>query len=350
MQGALIFIIAGVAGYGLGFPVYGQLVRWNALDYPNSRSSHDRPTARGAGVAIIITILLITLSLPEAWSARQTLALLAAALVLAGVSLVDDLKSVSAFWRLGCHAAAAITWLVTLGWPRIGGGSALEFGWIDLFGGLLMLFWLAGYTNAFNFMDGINGLAAGQAVVTGIGTAVIATLGAGGATEFPVLLSFLLAGAALGFLPHNFPRARMFMGDVGSAPLGFLLAALALWIVVEYGWQFAVPLFLLHANFVLDTAITLARRVLRGERWHEAHREHFYQRLVRAGKSHTFVTGLEMGLQAIVLALMVCYLFGGTAVRVCTASLVLGLWLSFFVYCEAAFRKSGDRNNSISSL
>ena len=126
MQGALIFIIAGVAGYGLGFPVYGQLVRWNALDYPNSRSSHDKPTARGAGVAIIITILLITLSLPEAWAARQTLALLSAALVLTVVSLIDDLKSVSAFWRLGCHAAAAITWLVTLGWPRIGGGSALE--------------------------------------------------------------------------------------------------------------------------------------------------------------------------------------------------------------------------------
>src|SRR6185295_11154478 len=299
MQGALIFIIAGVAGYGLGFPVYGQLVRWNALDYPNSRSSHDRPTARGGGIAIIITILLITLSLPEAWAARQTLALLAAALVLAGVSLVDDLKSLSAFWRLGCHAAAAITWLVTLGWPP-------GFGWIELFGGLLMLFWLAGYTNAFNFMDGINGLAAGQAVVTGIGTGVIAALGTGSATEFPVLLSFLLAGAALGFLPHNFPRARMFMGDVGSAPLGFLLAALALWIVVEYDWQLAVPLFLLHANFVLDTGITLARRVLRGERWYEAHREHFYQRLVRAGKSHTFVAGLEMGLQAIVLALMVC--------------------------------------------
>ena len=349
MQGALIFIIAGVAGYGLGFPVYGQLVRWNVLDYPNSRSSHDRPTARGGGVAIIITILLVTLSLPEAWAARQTLALLSAALVLTVVSLIDDLKSVSAFWRLGCHAAAAITWLVTL-WPLIAGGDSPGFGWIDFIRGILLLFWLAGYTNAFNFMDGINGLAAGQAVVTGIGTAVIATLGAGGATEFPVLLSFLLAGAALGFLPHNFPRARMFMGDVGSAPLGFLLAALALWIVVEYGWQFAVPLFLLHANFVLDTGITLARRVLRGERWHEAHREHFYQRLVRAGKSHTFVAGLEMGLQAIVLALMVCYLFGGTAVRVCTASLVLGLWLSFFVYCEAAFRKSGDRNNSIPSL
>jgi hypothetical protein len=123
----------------------------------------------------------------------------------------------------------------------------------------------------------------------------------------------------------------------------------SLWIIARSA-RLAVPcpLFPAHTGFILIPSLFCP--VLRGERWHEAHREHFYQRLVRAGKSHTFVTGLEMGLQAIVLALMVCYLFGGTAVRVCTASLVLGLWLSFFVYCEAAFRKSGDRNNSIPSL
>ena len=126
MQGALIFIIAGVTGYGLGFPVYGQLVRWNVLDYPNSRSSHDRPTARGAGVAIIITILLVTLSLPEAWAARQALALLAAALVLAGVSLVDDTNR--------CRRSGA--WVVTRqwqspGWSRLDGRASPEKARLD---------------------------------------------------------------------------------------------------------------------------------------------------------------------------------------------------------------------------
>ena len=94
------------------------------------------------------------------------------------------------------------------------------------------------------------------------------------------------------------------MGDVGSAPLGFLLAFLALWAAKEHGWWLLIPLALLHANFVLDTGITFVRRVLRGEKWYDAHREHFYQRLIRSGKSHAFVTGCEMGLQLLVLGLI----------------------------------------------
>jgi UDP-N-acetylmuramyl pentapeptide phosphotransferase/UDP-N-acetylglucosamine-1-phosphate transferase len=155
----------------------------------------------------------------------------------------------------------------------------------------------------------------------------------------PVLLSLVIAGACAGFLPHNFPRARMFMGDVGSAPLGFLLAALVVWIARDYGWWLLIPLGLLHANFVLDTGLTLARRVLRGERWYEAHREHFYQRLIRAGKSHPFVTGLEMALQGVVLGLMVLYLHASVPARVGLIAVVILVWLAFFAYCERLFRR-----------
>ncbi|MHB8524336.1 MAG: MraY family glycosyltransferase [Limisphaerales bacterium] len=150
----------------------------------------------------------------------------------------------------------------------------------------------------------------------------------------------MLAGAAAGFLPHNFPRARMFMGDVGSAPLGFLLASVALWIPVRDGWWLLVPLCLMHTNFVLDTAITLCRRVLRGERWHEAHREHFYQRLIRSGRSHSFVTGLEMGLQVLVFALLSAYIRVGVASRLALAVAVVLLWCGFFAYCESQFRRT----------
>jgi UDP-N-acetylmuramyl pentapeptide phosphotransferase/UDP-N-acetylglucosamine-1-phosphate transferase len=135
----------------------------------------------------------------------------------------------------------------------------------------------------------------------------------------------------------------MFMGDVGSAPLGFLLAVLTLWLARTVGPWLVIPLALLHANFFLDTGITLCRRVLRGERWHEAHREHFYQRLIRSGKTHAFVTGLEMALQAVVLGLMVLYLFAGTPIRVGLATLVVLLWLAFFAYCERSFRRSNLR-------
>ena len=166
-----------------------------------------------------------------------------------------------------------------------------------------------------------------------------------------MLGAVVIIGACAGFLPHNFPKARMFMGDVGSAPLGFLLAFLALWAAKEQGWWLLVPLALLHVNFVLDTGITLVRRVLRGEKWYDAHREHFYQRLIRSGKSHVFVTGCEMGLQLLVLGLMVAYLKSNPPVRVGLIGLVLLIWLVFFAYCEREFKnkaeigKAESRNN-----
>jgi UDP-N-acetylmuramyl pentapeptide phosphotransferase/UDP-N-acetylglucosamine-1-phosphate transferase len=129
----------------------------------------------------------------------------------------------------------------------------------------------------------------------------------------------------------------MFMGDVGSAPLGFLLAALVLWIAGSYGWWLLVPLAMLHANFVLDTGFTLVRRMLRGERWYEAHREHFYQRLIRAGKSHAFVTGWEMGLQTLVALLMCLYVLTAPVIQVIIAGAVIAVWTVFFWYSDKAF-------------
>jgi UDP-N-acetylmuramyl pentapeptide phosphotransferase/UDP-N-acetylglucosamine-1-phosphate transferase len=168
--------------------------------------------------------------------------------------------------------------------------------------------------------------------------ALIGTLATDHAGLQPVRLSLAVAGAALGFLPYNFPHARMFMGDVGSAPLGFLLAFLVLWLGSVAGAWLLVPLALLHANFILDTAVTLVRRIARGDKWHQPHREHFYQRLVRSGKSHTFVTGLELALQLVVLGLMVLYLSAELPGRIVLAFGVILIWVVFFAYCEVAFR------------
>jgi UDP-GlcNAc:undecaprenyl-phosphate/decaprenyl-phosphate GlcNAc-1-phosphate transferase len=199
-------------------------------------------------------------------------------------------------------------------------------------------FWLAGYTNAFNFMDGINGISGVQAGVTGIGMAVVAGLAGGDWGHPAVLGALIVAGAGIGFLPHNFPRARMFMGDVSSAPLGFLLAGLVWWAASDLGWWLLAPLALLHANYVFDTGITLVRRVLRRESWHSAHREHFYQRMVRSGKSHAFTTGWEAALQIATAALMLIYLVAGLPGRLLLVGVVVGIWLAFFVWCERLFR------------
>ena len=321
----------------LGWPARWCLRRLGVIDKPNARSSHAIPTVRGGGVSIILTLLGAIVGL--AWISGEQLdmapilTLGVAVLVLAVVSFCDDLKSVGARVRFGCHAAAAILVLAIVGVPQIGTWETSR-----LILALVGFLWVAGYTNAFNFMDGINGLAAGQAAVTGLATAALA-LAAGVPVQHPlVLLALVVAGAAAGFIPHNFPRARMFMGDVSSAPLGFLLAAPGWWLACEAGWWLLLPVGLLHANFVLDTGVTLARRVARGERWYEPHREHFYQRLIRSGFSHVYVTGWELGFQIVIATAVVMAVRAGGWWLLPVTMVVALVWAVVFLHAERCFR------------
>lgn len=340
MNGLAVFLGATVASWLVGYPVWRLLVRWEIIDRPNARSSHTEPVARGGGLGILLALVAVVLvAVPVD---GRVMAWLGAGLAVAVISFVDDLKPQPAWLRFGCHLVGAALILWALGWPLLRVAFGPEGGWM-LPAGLgvgVALFCLVGHTNAFNFMDGINGIAAGQATVTGAGMAVVTGLATGAWASLPALLCWAVAGAAAGFLPHNFPRARMFMGDVSSAPLGLLLAALVMWLAAEHGAWLALPLALLHANFLLDTAITLARRVARGERWFEAHREHFYQRLIRGGKSHAVVTGAEMGLQLVALALLAGYVVAEPVLRPWLAGAVVLLWLAFFGWAERVFRRT----------
>ena len=339
-----VVILIVVATCLLGFPLAKILARLGAVDQPNARSSHLKPVVRGGGIAMAGgAFLLVFCGFPLPWGV--TAVMLSAALGIGVVSFYDDIQSVGAALRFGCHSVAAIAALVVLHFSGLGlDSSGFPLPVVVLLW-LLGFLWIVGYTNAFNFMDGINGLAAGQAIVTGFGMALLGSLTLRGYDRAPVLWCVAIASAALGFLPHNFPQARMFMGDVGSAPLGFCLAMLTLWLAKSVGWWLLIPLVLLHANFVLDTGITLSRRILRGERWYDAHREHFYQRLIRSGRSHPLVTGLEMALQGVVLGLMVLYLHASNPVRAGLVALVILMWLAFFAFCERSFRRSNASKN-----
>lgn len=327
-----VLIAAAFTSWVLGHFVCLSLQRAGIVDQPNDRSSHKKPTARGGGIGIIVTIAVTAAGITRLSAGLFLFVVLALTVLLAVVSFLDDLRSLPPGLRFGCHALAAV---VVVG---ILADSAASFWAMAAFFSLAFL-WIVGYTNAFNFMDGINGIAAGQALITGTGMGLLVGIATTEWSSPPVLLTFAVAGAAAGFLPFNFPSARMFMGDVGSAPLGFLLAALALWLAREHGWWLTIPLGLLHANFVLDTGITLVRRILRRERWYEAHREHFYQRLIRSGKSHACVTGWEMALQVVVLVAALLYLRADNAWRVAISAAVVGIWLAFFVFCEREFQK-----------
>jgi UDP-N-acetylmuramyl pentapeptide phosphotransferase/UDP-N-acetylglucosamine-1-phosphate transferase len=325
----------------LCFPLRAFLVRSNVIDRPSTRSSHDVPTPRGGGIAIILSLLITLALLSPPLRGTPGFWILAAMVLIFLVSFVDDIRSLPSSLRFLCQSTASASVVAALHWrySRLSEGGIL-FEALILF---IQFFWLVGYTNAFNFMDGINGLAASQAVFTGAASFLLIGLGTNGWRALPAIVCLAAAGAAAGFLPHNAFRARLFMGDVGSASLGFLLAALTLWVAQYADWYLLPPLILLHANFVLDTSITMLRRMARGERWREAHREHFYQRLIRSGLKHLTVTMIEMSLQLVVLGLLLIYLQCNTRAKLGLIALIIAIWLGFFAWADHRFQLATER-------
>ena len=247
------------------------------LDKPNERSLHVVPVPRTGGIAIITGIVVAAFCL----HADPGLIVPAAALALA--SYLDDRHALPASVRLGMHllAAGAFLWLA-------GAPTAVAL----LFVLLLAIGWI---TNLYNFMDGSDGLAGGMAVI-GFGTYGLAAWLAGN-VELG-LLAWSIAAAAAGFLVFNFPPARIFMGDVGSIPLGFLAGALGVAGWLQGLWPLWFPL-AVFAPFIVDASMTLTRRLLRGERVWEAHRQHYYQRLILSGWSHRRTALSEYGLMVL---------------------------------------------------
>lgn len=304
------------------------------LDRPNERSSHSAPVVRGGGIAILLSVFLVGGFELDRSQGSAIITIAVAGLMLAAVSFMDDLRSLGQTIRFSVQSGAAFIAVVVLLRGDMHGCGAISKAAFGLIGFL----WITGYTNSFNFMDGINGIAGMQTVVCGLGTALIGIVAGARTDNSAVIASVILAGAGAGFLPHNFPRARLFLGDVGSAPIGFLLAVIGFWIARDLGWWLLGAFGLLHANFVLDSLITLLRRVILGERWYESHREHFYQRLVRSGASHVLVATWEGSIQIVVLLVLLSAVRMGWMFRGFAAGMVFILWLAFFCFAEYRFR------------
>lgn len=299
---ALIAFVCAWAGVGA---IRRFAERRELLDIPNERSSHSRPIPRGGGLAIVLVTLLLTAAgnaYTHGWSLTALLAALAGWAMVAAVSAADDLRSLPNSVRLAVHAAAALLIVLFMGrWSVVAlpliGRLALGFA-----GPLVAFFWLVGLTNAYNFMDGIDGIAGSQAVVAGLAWAVLGwTTGA----DQIAVAGLAVAAASAGFLFHNWPPARIFMGDVGSAFIGLVLATLAV-AGAEADPRLAFAGVLPVWPFVFDASFTFVRRALRHENVFEAHRSHLYQRLVILGHSHRSVTVLYalLALPGAVLAVL----------------------------------------------
>lgn len=245
-----------------------------AMDVPNSRSLHRQPVPRIGGVVMIPLALLVAGAVSDN---APTVYLLAG--FLCAVSFLDDRRGLPIVFRFACHVLAALA-LCVLQWPAL---SPLMLAVV-----VPLVVWSM---NLYNFMDGSDGLAGGMAL---IGFSVLGVAALGPAPAWAGL-AFCLAAAAAGFLVFNFVPARVFMGDAGSVPLGFLAAAFGVAGGAGGLWPaWFVPL--VFSPFVVDASATLLRRLWRRERFWQAHREHYYQRLVRLGWGHRRVALAEYGL------------------------------------------------------
>ena len=243
------------------------------LDAPNERSLHEHPIYRTGGLAILAGVLIgwLLLATQSGWPASMSWIATAAALI-AMVSLVDDIKELTPLTRLMVHGLAAVV--------LIAGGLVIPWGLFGLILTALAIVWML---NLFNFMDGMDGFAGGMAVL-GFGFLAIAGWLQGDPQY--ALYCGVVTAAAGGFLCLNFPPAKIFMGDAGSATLGLLVAACSLWGIHSDLFPLWFPL-LVFSPFIVDATVTLLRRALNRERIWEAHCTHYYQRLVKvAGWSH----------------------------------------------------------------
>jgi Fuc2NAc and GlcNAc transferase len=242
----------------------------NLLDSPNSRSSHTIATPRGGGLSIVICFLVVigfSNSLPR----NIVFAFVGSGALIAAVGFWDDQGHIAARWRLSFHLLAALWVLFFLGAPPVFHviGFSFDTGWLGV---VVVAFFLVWLLNLFNFMDGIDGIAASETIFVACAGAYFSWLNG---LESLSYISLVLAASTIGFLILNWPPAKIFMGDVGSGFLGLMFGIIAYANILEGGsvWVWVVLL----GVFLVDSGITLLRRILSGDKWYEAHCSHAYQ-------------------------------------------------------------------------
>ena len=320
-----------------------------SIDYPNDRSLHIEPTPRSGGVAILASVMIGLAVVAVGYSfepqpmeflpkgfASSSFWIVGSIALVTFVSFLDDRTGLPIGIRLAVQTIAAVlvVWVVgltvqTLPIPAL---KTVELGWFAVPVSVLFLLWM---TNLYNFMDGMDGFAGGM---TTLGFGFLAYFGWRAGHPFMLLTATVVAMTALGFLIHNFPPARIFMGDVGSIPLGFTGGTLMLLGLRDGLFDFWVPI-LIFSPFILDATVTVLRRAWQRQRIWEAHRDHYYQRLVLSGWSHRQTVLAEYGIMALCGGLAVLYQEASEMWRL----VILGCWGMLFLSLALAVEGIGQR-------
>ncbi|MEW6365601.1 MAG: glycosyltransferase family 4 protein [Acidobacteriota bacterium] len=343
------WLCAGIVVAGLCWAGVLNLRNWagrrGIWDIPNERSAHARPVPTAGGavlVAVVLPAFLLLSSLTDECLPRAVVYATGAALV-AAVSLLDDLRGLPVWPRLVAYTIASVAAARGVGSldtavSALGGAAAPQ--WVSL---VITVFWILGMTNAFNFMDGIDGIAASQAVLAGLTWCVLGwwegLIGVGG-------LGCLVASACLTFLLHNWSPARIFLGDVGSTFLGYTFGVITVMAAARNG-VYALAGVMAVWPFLFDTIFTFCRRLFRGENVFRAHRSHLYQRLVLTGLSQKAVVLIYVALAllgsglafACVPTSRLPMLIAGVAIPMAA----LGLWLAVILRERRCIRSGADQ-------
>jgi UDP-N-acetylmuramyl pentapeptide phosphotransferase/UDP-N-acetylglucosamine-1-phosphate transferase len=324
------------------------------LDHPNVRSLHTVPTPRTGGVAIIGSLFfgliaarvlgLLVMREGLSWSGWVHLEswILGMMMLLGLVSFLDDRGGVPVWFRLGCQLAASGVLALGAGLvlpaievPLLG---TIELGWLGVPLTILSLVW---FTNLYNFMDGMDGFAGGMTV---LGCGFMAYFAWKAGHEFMLVSALLLSVASAGFLVHNFPPAKIFMGDVGSVSSGFLCGALIILGCRDRVFDVWVPL-ILFSPFILDATATIVGRVWQREKIWVAHRTHYYQRLVLSGWGHRKAVLAEYAVMALCGGFALFYQYASEEWRL----VVLGVWGMLFLSLAFAVKGVEQRIQPVAS-
>jgi UDP-N-acetylmuramyl pentapeptide phosphotransferase/UDP-N-acetylglucosamine-1-phosphate transferase len=324
--------IAAVAALLLSLAATRLVLTWlerrEILDQPNERSSHTLPTPKGGGIATSgLIILFFLFSALDPWDWFDTVAagpglwLAGGALVLALLSWWDDLRGLPQAVRLLAHLAV-VALILKFGWVQ----DEINFvesvpDWAEFIGVLLIWVW---FINLFNFMDGIDGIASVEGVAVCVG--ILALMAFGSLKPGLAFQAAAVAGITLGFLWFNWHPARLFLGDVGSVPLGLVLGALLLQTAKDIHWA---PALVLPLYYWVDATLTLLSRILRGEKFWQSHKQHYYQQAVINGLSHARVT-MAAGVANVALIFLAVTSVHSPASGIAAATVVVFILLLYF--------------------
>jgi Fuc2NAc and GlcNAc transferase len=298
--------------------------RFGLVDHPVSRSSHNTPTPRGGGLAIGAGLAVVLAVEASLWDRRlDALAFVGGAVLVALGGLLDDRFRVPPMVRLALHVVAAVGVVAAAG-PllRLPLPAPLDIP-LGRAGAALAVLWIVAAINFYNFMDGIDGLASVQAVITGGVIALSAP------EPLSALLGAAVAGGSAGFLFFNWAPARIFLGDVGSGLLGYTLSAIPFLAPPETRDRVVLLVGTSLSLFLADATVCVVRRVAQGRRWDQPHREHVYQRWANSGAGHERVaTSIAVG--SVVTTLLAFLAWRESTAVVAWAGLAAGIALFVF--------------------